>query len=76
MPKLKYKTKYTKEDTIYWIQRFQFVSLLKDKLFDDIEVFFKNPLDKEQPIIYNELTYYENSKDRWSLGESSLFDFQ
>ena len=50
---LKYKTKYTKEDSIYWIQRFQFVSLLKDKLFEDIDVFFENPLDKKQPIIYN-----------------------
>ena len=73
---LKYKTKYTKEDSIYWIQRFQFVSLLKDKLFEGVNVYFRNPLDKNNKVIYNELTYYENSKDRWSLGESSLFDFR
>ena len=72
---LKYKTKYTKEDSIYWIQRFQFVSLLKDKLFEDIDVFFENPLDKKQPIIYNELSYFDKCDKRWSLGESSLFDF-
>ena len=71
-----YKPKYTKEDTIYWIQRFQFVSLLKDELFEDIDVFFENPLDNKQPIIYNELSYFEKCDKRWSLGESSLFDFR
>ena len=54
----------------------QFVSLLEDELFEEVNVYFRNPLDKNNKVIYNELTYYENSKDRWSLGESSLFDFR
>ena len=54
-----YKPKYTKEDTIYWIQRFQFVSLLKDELFEEVDVYFRNPLDKCNKVIYNELSYFE-----------------
>ena len=53
----------------------QFVSLLEDPLFDDIKVYFKNPIDDNKEVIYNELYYYENSKNKWSLGVSSLFDF-
>ena len=71
-----YAHKYTEEHAVFTIQKYQFVSLLKDDLFKDITVFFKNPLDKEQEIVYNELTYYENSKDKWVLGESSLFTFR
>ena len=53
----------------------QFVSLLEDPLFDDIKVYFKNPIDDNEEVIYNELYYYENSKNKWSLGVSSLHDF-
>ena len=69
------KPKYNKEDTIYWIQRFQFVSLLKDELFEEVDVYFRNPLDKCNKVIYNELITLKIDK-RWSLGESSLFDFR
>ena len=71
-----YKTKYNKDDTVNYIQKMQFVSLLEDELFEEVDVYFRNPLDKCNKVIYNELTYFENSKDRWSLGESSLFDFR
>ncbi len=71
-----YADKYTEEHAVFTIQKHQFVSLLKDDLFNDVKVYFKNPLDKEQEIVYNELTYYENSKDKWVLGESSLFTFR
>ena len=63
-----YKTKYNKDDTVNYIQKMQFVSLLEDELFEGVNVYFRNPLDKNNKVIYNELTYYENSKDRWSLG--------
>ena len=71
-----YKTKYNKDDTVNYIQKMQFVSLLEDELFEEVDVYFRNPLDRCNKVIYNELTYFENSKDRWSLGESSLFDFR
>ena len=70
-----YRTKYTVDDTVNYIQKMQFVSLLEDPLFDDIKVYFKNPIDDNKEVIYNELYYYENSKNKWSLGVSSLFDF-
>lgn len=72
---LNYKTKYTEESAVFKIQRMQFVSLLEDSLFKDIKVYFKNPIDEPKEIVYNELTYYNNSKERWVLGESSLFTF-
>jgi hypothetical protein len=46
-------------------QRSQFIALLKE--FNNCSVYFKNPLDKEGAIRYNELPYYENS-ERWILG--------
>ena len=70
-----YRTKYTVDDTVNYIQKMQFVSLLEDPLFNDIKVYFKNPIDDNKEVIYNELYYYENSKNKWSLGVSSLFDF-
>ena len=70
-----YKTKYNKDDTVNYIQKMQFVSLLEDELFEDVNVYFRNPLDKNNKVLYNELSYYENSKGVWSLGESSLHDF-
>ena len=70
-----YRTKYTVDDAVNYIQKMQFVSLLEDPLFDDIKVYFKNPIDDNKEVIYNELYYYENSKNKWSLGVSSLFDF-
>ena len=70
-----YRTKYNADDTVNYIQKMQFVSLLEDPLFDDIKVYFKNPIDDNKEVIYNELYYYENSKNKWSLGVSSLFDF-
>jgi len=73
---INYRDKYTEEHGVFNIQRTQFVSLLKDDLFNDVKVYFKNPLDNLQEVIYNELTYFENSKDRWVLGESSLFTFR
>ena len=71
-----YAHKYTEEHAVFTIQKYQFVSLLKDDLFKDIKVFFKNPLDKEQEIVYNELSYFKECDERWSLGVSSLFDFR
>ena len=70
-----YRTKYTTDDTVNYIQKMQFVSLLEDPLFEDVKVYFKNPIDDNKEVIYNELCYYENSKYKWSLGVSSLFDF-
>lgn len=46
-------------------QRSQFIALLKE--FNNCSVYFKNPLDKEGAIRYNELPYYENSES-WILG--------
>ncbi len=71
-----YAHKYTEEHAVFTIQKYQFVSLLKDDLFKDIAVYFKNPIDEDKKVVYNELTYYENSKERWVLGESSLFTFR
>ena len=73
---LNYHDKYTKESPVFAIQRMQFVSLLEDDLFNDVKVYFKNPLDNDQEVIYNELSYYESSRDKWVLGESSLFTFR
>ena len=71
-----YAHKYTEEHAVFTIQKYQFVSLLQDDLFKDIAVYFKNPIDEDKKVVYNELTYYENSKERWVLGESSLFTFR
>ena len=71
-----YAHKYTEEHAVFTIQKYQFVSLLKDDLFKDIAVYFKNPIDEDKKVVYNELTYYENSKKKWVLGESSLFTFR
>jgi len=76
LPISSYAHKYTEEHAVFTIQKYQFVSLLKDDLFKDIKVYFKNPLDKEQEIVYNELSYFKECDNRWSLGESSLFDFR
>jgi len=47
-------------------QRSQFIALLKE--FNDCSVYFKNPLDKEGKVRYNELSYYEISEE-WILGQ-------
>ena len=52
-----YRTKYTVDDTVNYIQKMQFVSLLEDPLFDDIKVYFKNPIDDNKEVIYNVLYY-------------------
>ena len=43
-------------------QRSQFIALLKE--FNNCSVYFKNPLDKEGKVRYNELSYYEISEER------------
>jgi len=47
-------------------QRSQFIALLK--YYENCSVYWKNPLDIEDKILYNELYYYENS-ERWILGQ-------
>ena len=47
-------------------QQSQFIALLEE--FEDVNVFFKNPLTGNVKVEYNELYYYENS-DRWILGQ-------
>ena len=47
-------------------QQSQFIALLEE--FKEVDVYFKNPLDKTNLVEYNELYYYENS-ERWILGQ-------
>ena len=61
-----YPTKYTTEDAVLQVQRSQFIALL-EWFYGKGSVYWKNPLDKEDEIKYNELTYYENSEE-WILG--------
>jgi len=62
-----YPTKYTTEDAVLQVQRSQFIALL-EWFYGKGSLYWKNPLDKEDEIKYNELSYYEIS-DRWVLGE-------
>ena len=61
-----YPTKYTEESRVITAQQSQFIALLEE--FKEVDVYFKNPLDKTNLVEYNELYYYENS-DRWILGQ-------
>ena len=61
-----YPTKYTTEDAVLQVQRSQFIALL-EWFYGKGSVYWKNPLDKEDEIKYNELSYYENSEE-WVLG--------
>ena len=54
------------EDAVLQVQRSQFIALL-EWFYGKGSVYWKNPLDKEDEIKYNELTYYENSEE-WILG--------
>lgn len=61
-----YLHKYSSDSRVLNAQRSQFIALLKE--FEDVNVYFKNPLTGTVKIEYNELYYYENS-ERWILGE-------
>jgi hypothetical protein len=61
-----YTHKYNADSKVLNAQRSQFIALLKE--FNDCSVYFKNPLDKEGAIRYNELPYYEISEE-WILGQ-------
>lgn len=62
-----YPTKYTTEDAVLNVQRSQFIALL-EWYYGKGSVYWQNPLDKEDEIRYNELSYYENSEE-WILGQ-------
>lgn len=64
-----YLYKYNEDCRVIDAQQSQFIALLKE--FEDVEVFFKNPLDENNLVEYNELYYYENSEE-WILGEGFL----
>jgi len=61
-----YLHKYNSDSRVLNAQRSQFISLLEE--FEDVNVYFKNPLTGTVKVEYNELYYYENS-ERWILGE-------
>ena len=61
-----YLHKYSSDSRVLDAQRSQFISLLEE--FEDVNVYFKNPLTGTVKVEYNELYYYENS-ERWILGE-------
>ena len=61
-----YLHKYSSDSRVLNAQRSQFIALLEE--FEDVNVYFKNPLTGTVKVEYNELYYYENS-ERWILGE-------
>lgn len=61
-----YLHKYNSDSRVLNAQRSQFIALLKE--FEDVNVYFKNPLTGTVKVEYNELYYYEDS-ERWILGE-------
>ena len=61
-----YAPKYSSDSRVLNAQQSQFIALLEE--FEDVNVFFKNPLTGNVKVEYNELHYYENS-DRWILGQ-------
>ena len=61
-----YLHKYSSDSRVLNAQRSQFIALLEE--FEDVKVYFKNPLTGTVKVEYNELYYYENS-ERWILGE-------
>ncbi len=62
-----YAHKYNTDSTVLNAQRSQFIALL-EWYYGKGSVYWKNPLDKEDEIKYNELSYYESS-ERWILGQ-------
>jgi hypothetical protein len=69
--RLGYLNKYTEESRVLCAQQSQFIALLKH--FPDVEVFFKNELDKLERVEYTNLTYYEE-RDDWILGKGYQHD--
>ena len=61
-----YLHKYSSDSRVLNAQRSQFIALLEE--FEDVKVYFKNPLTGTVKVEYNELYYYEDS-ERWILGE-------
>jgi hypothetical protein len=61
-----YMHKYNTDSNVLNAQRSQFIALLK--YYEKCSVYWKNPLDIEDKILYNELCYYESS-ERWILGQ-------
>ena len=61
-----YLHKYSSDSRVLNAQRSQFNALLEE--FEDVKVYFKNPLTGTVKVEYNELYYYEDS-ERWILGE-------
>lgn len=61
-----YLDKYTEEARVFTAQGSQFIALLKH--FSDVNVYFKNDLDKLERVQYDELSYYDEC-DEWVLGE-------
>ena len=61
-----YLHKYSSDSRVLDAQRSQFIALLEE--FEDVKVYFKNPLTGTVKVEYNELYYYEDS-ERWILGE-------
>lgn len=66
-----YLNRYTEESRVLSAQRSQFIALLKN--FPDVNVYFKNKLDKLEKVDYNSLTYYENSEE-WVLGRGFQYN--
>ena len=64
---INYPPKYTTEDSVLDVQRSQFIALL-EWYYGKGSIYFRNPLDKEDEIKYNELSYYEISEE-WILGQ-------
>jgi len=62
-----YQSKYTMEDSVLNVQRSQFIALL-EWYYGKGSIYWKNPLDKEDEVRYNELSYYEISEE-WILGQ-------
>lgn len=66
-----YLNKYTEESRVLNAQRSQFIALLKR--FPDVNVYFKNELDKLEKVEYSNLTYYETCEE-WILGRGFEHD--
>ena len=60
----KYKVDYSEDDRVFHTQQQQFLALLKE--YENINVYWKKPLEGFVKVEYNELNY-ENSEE-WILG--------
>jgi|TARA_R110000851_G_scaffold87136_4_gene189744 hypothetical protein len=67
-----YMHKYNADSRVLNAQRSQFIALL-EWYYGKGSVYWKNPLDERDEIKYNELPYYESSKE-WILGQDWLGD--